>query len=172
MLKNNKTPCTNVSTESYTGKEQSPKRFGLSAEGFDINYQKEGFDNQIWTVQIKNSRKVWVRNSTIAKITHEEPILITNNIPSNTINDTLESSNNNDTDIIESSNIQQSNTNVKLKTKTDYNIFLSYYQNKLKLDNKEKKTAKELFNQSIAEWKRLKEHPIELKELLEFIKNK
>lgn len=170
MLKNNKTPCTNVSTESYNGKEQSPKRFGLSAEGFDINFQKEGFDNQIWTVQIKNARKVWVRNSTIAKITHEEPILVNNNtLLTNTNTDNLESINIINT--IDDSIIQQSNTIVKSKTKTDYNIFLSYYQNKLKNDYKEKK-PKELFNQSITEWKRLKEHPVELKELLDFIKNK
>ena len=38
-MKNTKIPCSNVSTESYTGKEQSPKRFGLSAEGFDINFE-------------------------------------------------------------------------------------------------------------------------------------
>jgi hypothetical protein len=74
-MKSTKIPCSNVSTESYTGKEQSPKRFGLSAEGFDINYEKEGFDNLIWIVQIKNNRKVWVRKTNITKITHEEPIL-------------------------------------------------------------------------------------------------
>ena len=77
MIKNNKMPCNNVSTETYTGKEQSPKRFGLSAEGFDLNFEKEGYDGKIWIVQIKNNRKVWVRKNIITKITHEEP-LITN----------------------------------------------------------------------------------------------
>lgn len=170
MIKNNKIPCINVSTESYTGKEQSPKRFGLSAEGFDINFQKEGFDNQIWSVQIKNGRKVWVRNSTISKITHEEPILTSINNPIIPNNDIKNDTN----DIIQNSST--SNTNItntdNIKTKTDYNIFLSYYLNKLKSDNKDNKTSKELFNQSIAEWKRLKENPKELKELLDFIKNK
>ena len=47
-MKSNKSPCINISTESYTGKEQSPKRFGLSAEGFDINYEREGFDKKIF----------------------------------------------------------------------------------------------------------------------------
>lgn len=168
MIKNNKIPCINVSTESYTGKEQSPKRFGLSAEGFDINFQKEGFDNQIWSVQIKNGRKVWVRNSTISKITHEEPILTSINNPIIPNNDDIKNN-----DIIHNTpTINTSNDNTKPKIKTDYNIFLSYYQNKLKSDNKDNKTSKELFNQSIAEWKRLKENPKELKELLDFIKNK
>ena len=67
-MKNSKSPCINVSTESYTGKEQSPKRFGLSAEGYDVGFEKEGFDKQIWCVQIKNNRKVWVRNINIVKI--------------------------------------------------------------------------------------------------------
>jgi hypothetical protein len=74
-MKNNKIPCSNISTETYTGKEQSPKRFGLSAEGFEINYEKEGFDKQIWSVQIKNNRKVWVRNCNRVNITHEEPVI-------------------------------------------------------------------------------------------------
>lgn len=74
-MKSNKIPCSNISTESYTGKEQSPKRFGLSAEGFDINHEKEGFDNQIWSVQIRNGRKVWAKKNNISKITHEVPLL-------------------------------------------------------------------------------------------------
>ena len=75
MIKNNKQPCNNVSTETYTGKEQSPKRFGLSAEGYDLNFEKEGYDGKIWIVQIKNNRKVWVRKNIITKITHEEPLI-------------------------------------------------------------------------------------------------
>ena len=80
-MKNNKIPCSNISTETYTGKEQSPKRFGLSAEGFEINYEKEGYDKQIWSVQLKNNRKVWVRNSNRVNITHEEPIINSHIIP-------------------------------------------------------------------------------------------
>jgi hypothetical protein len=94
-MKSTKIPCSNISTESYTGKEQSPKRFGLSAEGFDINFEKEGFDNQIWCVQIKNGRKVWSKKCNISKITHEIPLLSSSEITTS-INEVDEPSSNND----------------------------------------------------------------------------
>ena len=100
-MKNTKNQCTNVSTESYTGKEQSPKRFGLSAEGFDINYEKEGFDKLIWVVQLKNNRKVWVRKNNFITITHEEPIIpdIIQSISTSVIipSDTIDTNDTNDT---------------------------------------------------------------------------
>ena len=76
MIKTNKKTCINLSTDTYTGKEQSPKGFGYSADGFELNYEKTGQDNRIWIVQIKNNRKVWIRrNTNISNITHEEPII-------------------------------------------------------------------------------------------------
>jgi hypothetical protein len=199
MMKNNKNQCINVSTESYTGKEQSPKRFGLSAEGFDINYEKEGFDKLIWIVQIKNNRKVWVRKNNITTITHEEPIIPDTNIK------ILKSKNNDDKDDdkkddkddekvkndeddkIEDEKVKDDNDNdnddekVKEddssskpeKKKTDYNIFLKYYLNKLKEKEDNKLLAhKVIFQMAIQEWARLKKNPTELKKLIETIKIK
>ena len=54
MIKTNKKNCINISTDSYSGKEQSPKGFGYSADGFELNYEKIGQDSRIWIVQIKN----------------------------------------------------------------------------------------------------------------------
>ena len=164
-MKNTKNQCTNVSTESYTGKEQSPKRFGLSAEGFDINYEKEGYDKQIWSVQYKNNRKVWVRKINISKITHEEPVLTSLSKPpilidnKNINDDNVDNDTNND------------NVNVKIeKKKTDYNLFIKYHLDKLKADNKDKTPAKILFQSATQEWNRLKKSPDELKKIMDIIK--
>ena len=175
MIKNNKKSCINISTDSYSGKEQSPKGFGFSADGFDINYEKIGQDNRIWIVQIKNNRKVWIRkNITISNITHEEPIInssITNDTndtnDTNQINDTNDTNEINDTNHRNDRNINSDskddviiNTDVKNK-KTDYNIFLKYYLELIKIINdtkpkNEKKTNKELFNETVNEWKNIK----------------
>jgi hypothetical protein len=171
-MKSTKIPCSNISTESYTGKEQSPKRFGLSAEGFDINFEKEGFDNQIWCVQIKNGRKVWAKKCNISKITHEIPLLssIETTISINAINENDESSSNNDEtkkEIKEPSDISEPKIE---KKKTDYNIFIKYYLDKLKSENKDNSPAKVLFQATTDEWRRLKKNPDELKLLMENIK--
>jgi hypothetical protein len=185
MMKNNKNQCTNVSTESYTGKEQSPKRFGLSAEGFDINYEKEGFDKLIWVVQFKNNRKVWVRKNNIITITHEEPVIpdnkthkIIDNPIDNPINndDIISDKKDKDIENIEDTNKKDKEDNDTSKTdkkKTDYNIFLKYYLNKLKEEEENKLLAhKVIFQMAIQEWARLKKNPTELKSLIETIKNK
>ena len=188
MMKTNKNQCINVSTESYTGKEQSPKRFGLSAEGFDINYEKEGFDKLIWIVQMKNNRKVWVRKNNNISITHEEPIIqdTNHNITSSSISDndtnTTDIINTDTTDIIttdttdittDTNKNQETDTNIKSdKKKTDYNIFLKYYLNKLKNEEQYLSTPhKIIFQMTIQEWARLKKNPTELKTLIEKIKN-
>ena len=186
-MKNNKSQCTNISTESYTGKEQSPKRFGLSAEGFDINFEKEGFDKLIWVVQIKNNRKVWVRKNNIITITHEEPVIPdikTHKIIDNHIDNPIDNNNDDiisdkkDKDIenIEDTNKKDKEDNDTSKTdkkKTDYNIFLKYYLNKLKEEEENKLLAhKVIFQMAIQEWARLKKNPTELKSLIETIKNK
>jgi hypothetical protein len=183
MIKNNKQPCNNVSTETYTGKEQSPKRFGLSAEGFELNFDKEGYDGKIWTVQIKNNRKVWVRKNVMTKITHEEP-LITNDDgdkdhehhKDSKDESHLESS----SEVVEKDEIVEEpkeeivaavipETTIE-KKKTDYNIFIKYHLDKLKKEDTNKTPNKVLFQQTTEEWKRLKNNPTELKILMEQIK--
>ena len=168
-MKTNKIPCSNVSTESYTGKEQSPKRFGLSAEGFEINFEKEGFDNQIWCVQIKNGRKVWSKKCNISKITHEIPLLSSSEITTS-INEVDEPSSNND-DIKKEIKEQSEVSEPKIeKKKTDYNIFIKYHLDKLKSENKDNAPPKTLFQATTDEWRRLKKNPDELKLLMDTIK--
>jgi len=180
IMKSNKIPCTNISTESYTGKEQSPKRFGLSAEGYDINYEKEGFDNQIWSVQIRNGRKVWAKKNNMSKITHEVPLLSsienTNDIPSlvNLNNDedvvvTNKSKDNSSETSLDIANEQSKEVKVE-KKKTDYNIFIKYYLDKLKSENKDNTPHKILFQAATLEWNRLKKNPQELKTQMDNIK--
>jgi hypothetical protein len=67
--------CINNSSFSYTGKEQSPLRFGLSAEGYPVNSILEGFDKNIWVVEIKNNRKIWIRKDEDFRITYEQPLI-------------------------------------------------------------------------------------------------
>lgn len=162
MIKTNKKTCINLSSDTYTGKEQSPKGFGYSADGFELNYEKTGQDNRIWIVQIKNNRKVWIRrNTNISNITHEEPII--NN----------ENENNDDNDkrpkeikeIKEVNDVKVVNDIKEVKEvkdkKTDYNIFLKYYLELIKIINEtkpknERKTNKDLFNETVTEWKNIK----------------
>ena len=175
IMKSNKIPCSNISTDSYTGKELSPKRFGLSAEGFDINYEKEGYDNQIWSVQIRNSRKVWAKKSNITKITHEIPLLTSLNHVINTDDIVNDNSNN---EVIANSSVEPSedvaietSKEVKIeKKRTDYNIFIKYYLDKLKSENKDNTPHKILFQATTLEWNRLKKNPDELKILMDNIK--
>ena len=176
-MKSNKIQCFNVSTESYTGKEQSPKRFGLSAEGFDINFEKEGYDNLIWCVQIKNGRKVWVKKCNISKITHEIPLLTSQNeIKNDDINDTKTNDSNDSKIETKDAKIDIKDDKIDIKDdkaekkKTDYNIFIKYYLDKLKSENKDNTPPKILFQATTQEWSRLKKNPDELKLLMEFIK--
>jgi hypothetical protein len=172
-MKNNKNPCTNISTETYTGKEQSPKRFGLSAEGFEINYEKEGYDKQIWSVQLKNNRKVWVRNSNRVNITHEEPIINSHSTPQLVEDNTCEEKEKENETTEPPAIVHNDNSVATVKNekkKTDYNIFIKYYLDKLKADNKDKTTNKVLFNLATDEWARLKKNPDELKKIMATIK--
>jgi hypothetical protein len=180
MMKNNKNQCSNVSTESYTGKEQSPKRFGLSAEGFDINFEKEGFDKLIWVVQVKNNRKVWVRKNNITTITHEEPIIPDKSIESGITeikNDEVEVQEeeikHKEMDVAKESKpkTDEETTSKPEKKKTDYNIFLTFYLAKLKGEEANKSIPhKDILKMATIEWARLKENPTELKILIENIK--
>ena len=67
--------CINSSKNYYTGTELSPLHFGLSAEGYDVNSIMEGYDKELWIVDIKNNKKIWVKNEYLSKITHEEPVI-------------------------------------------------------------------------------------------------
>ena len=67
--------CINHSASYYTGKEQSPLHFGLSAEGYDINSIMEGFDKDLWIVEVRNSKKVWTKKESINKMTYEVPLI-------------------------------------------------------------------------------------------------
>ena len=78
MTSSIKKVCINSSKHYYTGAELSPLHFGLSAEGYELNSVMEGYDKELWVVDIKNNKKVWVKNEAIIRITREDPII--NNI--------------------------------------------------------------------------------------------
>lgn len=180
MKRGNTHQCSNLSTESYTGKESSPKGLGYSAVGYELGVEKEGADKQIWVVHIKNNKKVWFRKKGMAKVTHEEPII-------NSSDDEVDNDDGNivtNTQIViatpklidEPKIIPEEKTTEKVEKKqTNYNIFLTYYQSKLKAENVAKKlnkTNKVLFAEAIVEWNRIKENKVELQELIESIKSK
>jgi len=162
--------CINISNETYTGKEMSPKGLGYSAVGYDIGFEKEGVDKQIWVVQLKNSKKVWFRKNGMFKVSHEEPLITLNNI--NSVNNINIEKKENIEDKIEIETIKKEENKKKI---TDFQIFYSYYSNKLKEENKEKslnKTPKLIQEETYIEWNRLKKNKVELNELLLLIKNK
>lgn len=167
-----KKPCINSSKHYYTGTELSPLHFGLSAEGYEINSVMEGYDKELWVVDIKNNKKVWVKNDTIIRITREDPVI--NNIEpklneNNKLNEKIVSIMNSNKAIIESSkneenpsvennislaaNIDVSKILDKSKKSTDYNIFVKYRLNQLKDISKNKK---ENFNNVKNEWHEIK----------------
>jgi hypothetical protein len=67
--------CINSSKNYYMGTELSPLHYGLSAEGYEINSIMEGYDKELWIVDIKNNKKVWAKNENLSRITHEEPVI-------------------------------------------------------------------------------------------------
>ena len=146
----NRKSCINVPTATYTGKESSPLKYGISAEGFDIGYEKEGQDNNIWIVKMKNNKKVWTRKYLLDKIVHEEPVIL----------EEIK-------EVVSKEEIKEVKEDKKI---TDYNKFLSYYLTKLKNENTSKISNKILFNKTMEEWKRLKQNPTELKNILDNIK--
>jgi len=167
-----KKPCINSSKHYYTGTELSPLHYGLSAEGYEINSVMEGYDKELWVVDIKNNKKVWVKNDTIIRITHEDPV-INNTEPklneNNKLNEKIVSIMNSNKAIIESgkneenpnlennislvANIDLSKILDKNKKSTDYNIFVKYRLNQLKDISKNKK---ENFNNVKNEWHEIK----------------
>jgi len=127
-------PCINFPKNTYSGKEQSPLRYGLSAEGYDINSAMDGYDKQVWVVEMKNNKKVWNKKDSILRITPEEPIITNSN--------------------------ELSNDNVKVtkvvapKPATDYNKYVKY-----RLYSNINETKFELVR---IEWQELKKKPEEL----------
>lgn len=168
ILSNNNT-CINISTESYNGKEQSPKGLGFSAVAYDIGYEKMGQDGELWSVQIKNNKKVWFRKNGMPIVTHEEPLITYNNTNDIEINPIIIN------ESISLSNSKNQEEIPKEIKKTDYTIFYSYYTNKIKseyLKNGIKKENKIIKEETIAEWNKLKKNKKELEILMNSIKNK
>ena len=56
------------------------------------------------------------------------------------------------------------------KKKTDYNVFVKYYLDKLKKEDTTKTPNKILFQQTTQEWARLKKNPNELKVIMAQLK--
>lgn len=187
--------CINNSSFSYTGKEQSPLRFGLSAEGYPVNSILEGFDKNIWVVEIKNNRKIWVRKDDDFRITYEQPLInkledynktvdienisevsgIDDNIEvKSSVKNTKKSVKNvKKTDIENVRDTESTCDNIEtkvVKKPTNYNIFLTYrlkmLKEEYKRDGKNNKD-KEIFKMVIKEWNDYKTKPAELKIILE-----
>jgi hypothetical protein len=173
MTSSIKKVCINSSKHYYTGTELSPLHFGLSAEGYELNSVMEGYDKELWVVDIKNNKKVWVKNEAIIRITREDPII--NNIEprqsENKINEKIVNIMNSNKAIIDNernnlnethkakdntNNISRVSDNLNIldkKKSTDYNIFVKYRLNQLKDISKNKK---ENFNNTKNEWHDLK----------------
>lgn len=155
-MSNSRLQCINVPSVTYSGREQSPLHFGLSAEGYDLNTQLEGYDKLIWIVQNKNNRKVWIRR------------------PENFINNEKEKDDIIIEELVTTTKVNNKQIDKKpldgIKKITDYNMFLTFRLNKLKEDHKddvEKKNNKELFNIVVAEWKNIKNNASELVKTIE-----
>jgi len=176
--------CINNSSFSYTGKEQSPLRFGLSAEGYNVNSILEGFDKNIWVVEIKNNRKIWVRKDDDFKITYDVPLInnledysksVEKDIQDNKVEDTINTAINlSKTTKVSKSTKTKEGDNTESdkisKKPTNYNIFLTYrlktLKEEYKRDGKNNKD-KEIFKMVIKEWNDYKTKPAELKIILE-----
>jgi hypothetical protein len=170
-------PCINVSNAFYSGKEQSPLHFGLSAEGYELNTVLEGYDRMIWAVKMKNNRKVWVRQMPVSghiRMVHEEPV-----VPETQEDVSIQQDTQPDVQPTIQEELQEEQEPpkkpdvikpiVEEKKLTDYNLFLTYRLHELKKQNHDK-TNKELFNSAIAEWKELKKNPIEFKNVMQLAK--
>lgn len=136
----NRKPCNNVHSATYSGLESSPLHFGLSAEGYELEFKKEGNDKMLWKVKIKNNKKVWVRTS------ENEPKFDTGSNVQNL------------TDIQEQE-IKPSTSTSKIhveKKLTDYNLFLTYRLHEEKKQCTDSKIDnKKFFTQIVAEWKQI-----------------
>ena len=183
-----KKACINCPSSYYTGKEQSPLHFGLSAEGYEVNAIMEGFDTELWIVEVRNNKKVWTKKEHINKLTYEKPLindmLQSTNTAGNTstvIANTEGNTQNNKVDAQENTNTIPDNDNVSSKHKdeanglssvskqsktikpTDYTLFITYrihQMKKVSTDNKKN------YDCAREEWKEYKKKPDELKAIM------
>jgi hypothetical protein len=182
--------CINSTSSYYTGKEQSPLHFGLSAEGYEINSIMEGFDKELWIVEVRNNKKVWTKRDNINKMTYEIP-LINESIDikeADTINNTtcevvstptidaisqviISSSPDtaeprNDLNTLNSENNDDHKIKVKISKTikpTDYTLFITYRIHQLKqLSNDNKKN----YDDAREEWKEYKKNPSKLQSIM------
>jgi len=179
--------CINSTSSYYTGKEQSPLHFGLSAEGYEINSIIEGFDKELWIVEVRNNKKVWTKKEHINKITYEIPLIndLNNIKESDIVSDTyaiplvvdasgvapvITSSIQDNTDIPQNnlcaSQLSDNNSKVKISKiikPTDYTLFITYRINQLKnVSNDNKKN----YDNAREEWKEYKKTPDKLKAIM------
>jgi len=153
--------CINVPTATYSGKEMSPLRYGISAEEFDTGVVKEGHDGLNWIVKLKNNRKVWVRiyipcNKMVHEIhkidKNDEEIATDKQCNAEITEDVIDE----EQPIIKTQETDK--PKVGEKKLTNYNIFLAYRLHKLKEKYATvggKKTNKEIFAEVLVEWKNI-----------------
>ena len=183
--------CINIPTATYSGKEMSPLRYGISAEEFDIGVVKKGHDGLNWIVKMKNTRKVWVRiyipcNKMVHEIhSVEKPETEQNEEEISTDTKTEDNDNSDNVNIIDDEEqpiikAQEQDVQKKVEKKhTNYNIFLTYRLHKLKetyAGSGEKKSNKEIFAEVLLEWKNIDKTSTEydkiMKEAMAFKKSK
>jgi len=139
--------CINVSSMTYSGKEQSPLHFGLSAEGFELNFRKQGYDQLIWKVQMKNNKKVWVRTS----------------------EDDIDDEHTGKEEEKQEIQIKSETAKTGVKKLTNYNLFLTYRLYELKKQYMEENKSivnKEIFALVVQEWKSLDKKSKEFEEVM------
>jgi hypothetical protein len=177
--------CLNFPTSYYTGKEQSPLHFGLSAEGYEINSIMEGFDKDLWIVEVRNNKKVWTKKEHINKMTFEIPLitestpqpltqstpltpltLLTQSTPQTEPEQSLTQTTSQEPEIVPPPTPPQSDVVVKEKVSktvkpTDYTLFITYRIHQMKEisggDNKKN------YDTARYEWKEYKNKPDELR---------
>lgn len=172
----NKKVCINSGSSYYTGKEQSPLHFGLSAEGYEINAIMEGFDKELWVVDMKNNKKVWTKKEHINKMTYEKPLITESNeertetANADTVlitndNESINTFNTEHNPIIITSNNDGKNKDKASKTikPTDYTLFITYRIHQMKNTSTDNKKN---YDTARAEWKEYKSNPSELKAIM------
>ena len=146
----------------------------------------EGFDKELWIVEVRNNKKVWTKKEHINKMTYEIPLineLIDTNEPEtdkeqvkNTVDvspNVIDSSLQDNTDIsqnnlstLHSNNDDNSKVKVKISKTikpTDYTLFITYRIHQLKsisTDNKKN------YDNAREEWKEYKKNPDKLKAIM------
>ena len=121
----------------------------------------------MWSVKMKNNKKVWVRHSnTVNKMVHEEPVIDVTS-QNSCSSESEKTSETKPPEIPEQKPEVLKAAVVEQKKTTDYNLFLTYRLYQLKQNASEKGSNKETFNSVVAEWKALKKNPEELKKIMQ-----